>query len=264
MSTTKAPLTIVIANKRYSSWSMRPWLALRVAAGKDGFEEILCNLNQKQATALQNTSGTQTIHPFSEVSKYSPTRKVPVLIDRRFASSEQDEFHVWESIAILIHIAETFPDANLFPRDIADKALCLSIVSEMHAGFMALRQNLGVHTVGRGRRHGEEALQKPEVRSDIRRIGEMWSNLRSRALAKDPQAGPFLFGHFTIADAMYAPVSFRFTVYDDETLSSLDEYPLAKQYVRDIQATEAVQEWVEAAKTEPVETFLDYYEKLMD
>jgi glutathione S-transferase len=255
-------VTIVIANKRYSSWSMRPWLALRYAA-KHGFNEILCNLNQEQLAECltyphPETQKVQIMHPFFELVTFSPTKKVPVLIDNRFGET----IYVWESIAIMLYIADTFPDAHLLPVHVADRALCLSVISEMHSGFMGLRTNLAVHTVGKGRRHGQEALGKEEVQNDIRRIAEMWTDLRRHSLAKD--AGPYLFGSFTLADAMYAPVTFRFTAYDDENLSSLAAYPLAQQYIRDLQSCEIVQEWVTTAKLEPEESFLQHYEKFMD
>ena len=245
MSTTK-PFTIVIGNKRYSSWSMRPWLGLRFVAGKDGFQEILCNL-------AGEGNVEDGIMPYSKIKEVSPIEKVPVLID------EELNVSIHESIAILMHLALRFPESGLLPENPADRAICLSVSSEMHSGFMGIRTNFPVHTLGIGRKHGVEALKLPEVQADIRRIGTMWTELRTQHAAK----GPFLFGHFTIADCMYAPVLFRFRAYDPD-YTSLQAYPLAIAYIESLYQLDMIQEWIDGARKEKAYTFLQRYEKFLD
>lgn len=244
-------VTLVIANKRYSSWSMRPWLALRYAAGRDGFKEVKCTLKQEDT----EDHSADNVFPYSEILRLSPTHKVPLLIDDRY-----DGVKVVESVAIMQHIAETYPEANLLPTNVAHRAHCYSIVAEMHSGFMALRMNLPHNCVAFGRRHGAEALQREDVKAEIKRLGHMWTELRTQFA----EEGPYLFGKWSLADCMYAPVTFRFTAYDDEQLSSLDEFPLAKAYIHAVQSSDMVQDWVAAAREEKEYMLLDRYEKFMD
>lgn len=240
------PFTIVLMNKRYSSWSMRPWLALRQCVGKDGFAEILINLAGEPTT-------TKDILPRADIWKYSPTGKAPALIDHEVNVT------VYESIAIILYLADRFPAANLLPTDLAARGMCLSACAEMHAGFTGLRNNMPHHCLATGIKHGAEVLKKKEVQDDINRLGQMWTDLRTTYGA----GGDFLFGSFGAADCMYAPVSVRFMTYDPE-LSSLAKYPVAQQYVRTLYAMEALQQWVEEAKKEGSDTFLDYYEVFSD
>ena len=174
-------LHLVIGNKTYSSWSFRPWLAMKVAG--IAFEETLISLDapdfKKRLLAISGAG------------------KVPVLID--------GETHVWESLAILEYLAEKFPAAGLWPREPAARANARAIASEMHAGFQALRQQLPMN------------IQRPiipreidaEAAADVARIEAIWSECRSRY----GKGGPFLYGAFGAADAMYAPVVSRFHTY---------------------------------------------------
>ena len=205
-------LTLVIGNKNYSSWSLRPWLVLKQAGIP--FREIFISL-------YTETSRT-------EIGKYSPSGKVPVLIDGKIT--------VWESLAISEYLAEKFPHKHLWPTDPAARALARSAATEMHAGFSALRQHMSMncrqHLPGKGR--------TPEVLKDIARITTLWNDCR----AHFGKGGGFLFGKFSIADAMYAPVALRFVTYAVE----LD--PVCAAYVQSITALPAIQQWVADARAE--------------
>lgn len=206
-------LTLVIGNKNYSSWSLRPWLALR-QAGAD-FTEELIGLRQPETRA--------------RILSYSPAGRIPVLID--------GDVTVWESLAICEYVAELYPAAGLWPDDRAARAVCRSVATEMHSGFAALRQALPMDY--------RASLPLPEldeaVHDDIARIQAAWRTARRRFGA----GGPFLFGRFSIADAMYAPVVTRFATYG----VALDE--VAQAYAAAILDLPAMQEWLAAARLEP-------------
>eukprot|EP01126_Amoeba_proteus_P053695 TRINITY_DN655_c0_g2_i2.p1 TRINITY_DN655_c0_g2~~TRINITY_DN655_c0_g2_i2.p1 ORF type:complete len:256 (-),score=38.41 TRINITY_DN655_c0_g2_i2:22-789(-) len=247
--------TILVVNKRYSSWSMRGWLALRHAAGKGNFQEIRFNLAGPAVT----TEGLNLL-PRSEITKYSPTGKVPVLIDHELGVS------VHESIAVVLHIAEKFPHSGLLPSDPAARAVCLSVCSEMHSGFVGMRTNMPCHFLGKAQKHGTEVLKKSEVLADINRIGTMWTELRTKFgenRGGSTGGGTFLFGAFSVADCMYAPITARFMTYDP-TLSSLEAFPKAQEYLRTLYNDEIVQEWIEDAKKEGPETYVEQYEAVLD
>ena len=146
-------------NKRYSSWSMRAWLALRHCVGPAGYKELLFNLAGDGAT-------TSNILPRSEILKYSPTGKAPALIDHELGVT------VYESIAIVFHIADKFPDSRLWPSDPVAKATCLSACAEMHAGFTGLRNNMPHNCLATGLKHAAEVIGKKEVQDDLLRIGQ--------------------------------------------------------------------------------------------
>ncbi len=205
-------LTLVIGNKNYSSWSLRPWLALKQA--KIAFEEV--------RIPLYTPTSAQ------EIARYSPSGKVPVLID--------DDFTVWDSLAICEYLAERYPDRGLWPEDGRARAVARAVSAEMHSGFTNLRTHMTMNIRrdlrGRGR--------APGVQEDIDRICALWRDCRRRFGAN----GPGLFGHFTVADAMYAPVTLRFMTYGVE----LDE--VCAEYLREIQRLPAMQEWVAAARAE--------------
>jgi glutathione S-transferase len=205
--------TLVIANKLYSSWSLRPWLLLRQLG--IAFDEVVIPLHQP--------------HSKAEILKYSPAGKVPILID--------GDAVVWESIAIMEHVADTVEDAPVWPRDPAARALARSISAEMHAGFGALRSacpmNLGRRYATRDR--GEAVAQ------DVARVTAIWRDARDRFGA----GGPFLFGDFSAADAMYAPVVTRFDTY------SIPVDPASRAYMDAILGLPAFREWRAAALREP-------------
>lgn len=188
-----------------------------------------------------------------EIKRHSPSGKVPALVDKSIGVT------VCESLAIIYHIAEKFPDAGLIPTDPAARAMCLSTCAEMHAGFQALREHLPCNFVATGVRHGAEALRIKEVRDDIHRLGHMWSDLKIRFGFR----GPYLFGKFSAADCMYAPVAARFMCYDPK-LSSLAAFPLAQEYVRALWSMEYMQEWIEEAKKVEPSSYVHNYEVYTD
>jgi glutathione S-transferase len=206
-------LHLIIGNKAYSSWSMRPWLALR--ANGIAFRETVIPLSQ--ATSSEN------------IRKFSTAGKVPVL--------QHGSMTVWESLAILEYLAEAFYDKPWWPTDPHARAVARAVASEMHAGFQTLRQNMPMNVrrsyPGRGR--------APGVETDIARIQQMWADCRQRFGA----GGPFLFGAFSNADAMYAPVVTRFKTY------GVDLDPSSRAYSDAILAHPAVQQWYAEAAKEP-------------
>jgi len=206
--------TLVIGNKNYSSWSLRPWIAMKMAALE--FDEILIPLD------------TPTFK--EDVAKHSPAGQVPVL--------KVGDVAIWDSLAILEFIADAHPEANLLPSDPMARALCRSVCAEMHSGFSALRGNMPMNIrashPGKGMAEG--------VQADINRISAIWRDCKKRFGAED---APFLFGHFTIADAMYAPVVMRFNTYKPDLGDG------AKAYCAAISELEPIKAWCKAAADEP-------------
>ncbi|KAF0119053.1 MAG: hypothetical protein FD149_252 [Rhodospirillaceae bacterium] len=205
-------LTLVIGDRNLSSWSLRPWLTLKMADAI--FKEIHVRLY---------TPDTKT-----EIAQYSPSGKVPVLI--------HGPLHIWESLAICEYVAELFPEARLWPMDPAARALARATATEMHGGFTELRKHMPMDVTNR--RPGEG--RTPEVANDIQRITTLWTECRRQFGTR----GPFLFGAFSIADAMYAPVATRFVTYD----VMLDEE--CARYVRTLLALPPMQAWIAAAEQE--------------
>jgi len=198
-----APL-LVVGNKNYSSWSLRPWLAMKVLAIP--FRE--------QRVPLYGAGSKE------ELLRHSPAGKVPVLVDGDLA--------VWDSLAILEYLAERNP--GLWPADAAQRARARSISAEMHSGFANLRNHMSMNV----RRRFPGKGRTPEVLAEIRRIVEIWSACR----------GPFLFGAFCAADAMYAPVVLRFRTYEVELP------PVCRAYADAVLALPALQEWMRDAERE--------------
>jgi glutathione S-transferase len=205
-------LHLVIGNKTYSSWSMRPWIGPK-AAGIP-FDETLIPFDAPDFKA--------------RVAAISGTGKVPVLID--------GETRVWESLAILEYAAEKFPQARLWPADSRARAHARAIANEMHAGFLPLRRHLPMNM----QRPVEMRRLTAEAAVDVKRIDAMWSDCRNRF----GKAGPFLFGKFTAADAMYAPIVSRFRTYAVEVGAP------ARAYMEAVMALPAWQEWEAAALEE--------------
>lgn len=205
-------LQLVIGNKNYSSWSMRPWVLLRQAGIP--FEEVQLKFDQD----------TKVIG----VEKYSPTRKVPVLLI--------DGAPVWDTLAICETVAEMFPRKQLWPEDERARRVARSACAEMHSGFQALRgkmpMNIRASHPGKG--------MTPESRRDIERIVALWSDCRARF----GKGGPLLFGAFGIPDAFYAPVVMRLQTYGVEVP------PVARAYCEAVQSLSAVREWCDAARRE--------------
>jgi glutathione S-transferase len=195
-------MLLVIGNKNYSSWSLRPWIALKVLGVP--FDEKRIALRRAETKA--------------EILRYAPSGRVPILRD--------GDTVVWDSLAILEYLAEKYP---LWPSERAERARARAVAAEMHSGFAALREHMSFNT----RKHYPGKGRTPESIADIARIDEIWS----RAL------GPFLFGAFSAADAMYAPVVLRFRTYAVEVRK--------KSYMDAMLALPAMREWIEAAEREP-------------
>jgi glutathione S-transferase len=208
-----AAFTLVVGNKNYSSWSLRPWLAMREAG--IAFDEVVIPLYRPGSKAA--------------ILAHSPAGKVPVL--------RHGDRVVWDSLAIMEYLAETLPDGALWPEDPAARALARCISAEMHAGFQALRGGMPMSL--REQLPGQE--RSDTVAADIARVTAIWRDCRERFGG----GGPFLFGGFTIADAMYAPVATRFRTYAVE----LD--PVCQAYADTILALPSFLEWQAAAEEEP-------------
>jgi len=192
---------------------MRPWLALKKTGA--AFEEVVIPLDRPETRA--------------EIFKHSPSGFVPTLKD--------DELTVWDSLAICEYLNEKFPEAKLWPQDPSARAVARSVPAEMHSGFSALRSNMPMNV--RGNLPGKG--RAPGVQEDINRISAIWRDCRTRFGA----SGPYLFGAFSIADAMYAPVVSRFVTYQVELDAD------AKAYVNTMWADPALAAWVEGGCREP-------------
>jgi glutathione S-transferase len=206
-------LKLTIGNKNYSSWSFRPWIAMKAAG--IAFEEEVISLNADDFKA--------------RVGKISGTGKVPALVD--------GEIQVWESLAILEYLAEKFPAAGLWPSQPHARAHARAIAAEMHAGFVPLRRHLPMNMW----RPVKPRDLTPEAMANVRRIDVMWTDCRNRY----GKGGAFLFGSFGAADAMYAPVVSRFHTYA-VTVSATSQ-----RYMADVMALPAWGEWYAAALLEP-------------
>jgi len=208
-------LKLVIGNKNYSSWSMRPWLALR--ANDIPFEEIFIPL-------YTGTADKQRILDFSHAGK------VPILVD--------GEVTVWDSLAIIEYIAERFPEKRLWPEHPGHRAHARAVSAEMHSGFAALRNECGMNL-----HRPVCAIELSEnARANIARIEEIWSDCRKRY----GRSGPFLFGSFGAADAMFAPVVHRFRTY---AIAVSHE---TQAYMDTMMALPAFAEWTKAGLAETI------------
>ena len=205
-------LVLVIGNKAYSSWSLRPWLLMKQAS--IGFEEIRLSLYEEGAK--------------QKLLQHSAAGKVPVLKDGGLT--------VWDSLAICEYLAERHPEKQLWPAQPAARAHARSISAEMHSGFTNLRNQMPMNV----RREIPGRAWKPEVTAEVARIETIWNECRSRHGAD----GPFLFGAFSIADAMYAPVASRFHTYGIALAGA------GAQYAAAIHALAAMREWIAAAHAE--------------
>ena len=204
-------LTLVIGNKNYSSWSMRPWVAM-TAFGVP-FTEVRILLDQPD---------TQ-----SRIAEYSAAGRVPVLV--------AGEMSIGDSLAICEYVAEQFPEKHLWPQDVAARAMARSVVAEMHSGFGDLRNamsmNIRASLPGRGR--------TPNAQADIGRICEIWEECLARF-----GHHRFLFGDFSIADAFYAPVVMRFKTY------GVSLGPSLQAYCKRVESHPAVARWINEALAE--------------
>ena len=207
-------LRLVIANPNYSSWSLRPWLILQHHSVP--FEVIRIPFLPSETVG-------------ERIARYSPARKVPVLLD--------GDLVIWESLAIAEYLAERFPDLQLWPTEPAVRAHARAVSAEMHAGFAKLREHMTLNCrrqlPGRGRGLG--------VAEEIARVCDIWRDCRAR----HGGAGEFLFGGFTIADAMFAPVVLRFKTYE----VALDS--VCRRYADAVLALPAMHTWLAMARAEP-------------
>ena len=205
-------MLLVIGNRNYSSWSLRPWLVLKHAGAS--FEEIVVPLSQP------NTP--------EEIRRHSPSGRVPVLKD--------GDVTVWDSLAISEYVNEKFPDAKLWPADSKLRAVARSVCAEMHSGFQAVRSELPMNI--RLRRRKEPSA---DADREIARLVALWAEHRNR----HGRAGPFLFGAFSIADAFFAPVATRFVTYGVKVEGA------AAEYMRTLLGMPSMQEWSDKAHKEP-------------
>ena len=207
-------LKLVIGNKNYSSWSMRPWLALR--ANNIAFEEIFVPLY------------TDNPADKNRILSFTRSGKVPCLID--------GDVTVWDSLSIIEYVAERFPEARLWPADRAARAHARSVSAEMHSGFLPLRNECGMNL----HRPIRSVPLSDDTQANVARIDQIWSECRARYGG----SGPFLFGAFSAVDAMFAPVVHRFLTY------AIDVSPVAKAYMDTMTALPAFAEWTRAGLAE--------------
>ncbi|MGL4636285.1 MAG: glutathione S-transferase family protein [Beijerinckiaceae bacterium] len=205
-------MKLVIGNKNYSSWSLRPWIAMKQIGLS--FEEVVIPMNMPSTRA--------------DMLAHSPTGLVPTLID--------GDVTIFETIAILEYLNDKFPNAGLWPKDMAARAHARAISAEMHAGFAALRRDCPMNM----RRQVKKHIVSPEAQKHVERIDAIWSDARQRFGA----GGAFLFGSFTNADAMFAPVINRFHVYD------LPRSKTAQEYMDTMMALPSWKDWESASRAE--------------
>jgi glutathione S-transferase len=205
-------LTLVIGNKIFSSWSLRPWLALTMAGLP--FEEIVIPLDKPDTKR--------------RIAEHSKSGRVPVLY--------HGKLKIWDSLAILEYLAETFPEKKLWPVGQAARAMARSVSYEMHSGFSALRNECAMNL----RRPRKPTQMSDAAKADAERVETIWRDCKEKC----GKHGKFLFGRFSIADAMFAPVATRFDTY---AISTGDD---TRAYVSTILKTKAFQAWKEAALQE--------------
>jgi glutathione S-transferase len=208
-------LKLVIGNKNYSSWSLRPWLALR--ASNIAFEEVFIPLYTGDADKKR-------------IQAFTGSGKVPALID--------GDITVWDSLAIIEYAAERFPESRLWPEDRASRAHARSISAEMHSGFVALRSECGMNL----HRPVKAITVSEAAQADVARVQQIWIDCRER----HGTSGPFLFGAFSGADAMFAPVVHRFRTY------AIEVAPPVSDYMNAMMALPAFQEWTRDGLAETI------------
>ncbi len=205
-------MKLVIGNKNYSSWSFRPWIAMKHLGL--AFDEVVIPMGLPDTKA--------------EMLKHSPNGLVPALIDGGVT--------VFETIAILEYLNDRHPGGGLWPADIAARAHARSVAAEMHAGFAAFRRDCPMNIRRAVRKH----IPSADGMKAAERIDAIWSDCRARYSG----GGPFLFGHFTNADAMFAPVVNRFHVYD------VPRSAASQAYMDAVMALPAWKEWEAASRAE--------------
>ncbi len=210
-------LELYIANKNYSSWSMRPWLVLK--AFEIPFQEHMIYFDRERSIGAFK----------QKLLSISDNAKVPILYDQ--------EVKIWDSLAICEYLAEQYPEYALWPKDKAQRARARSISAEMHSGFSQLRTLCGMNIRAQLAEVGQRLwAEDSELRQDVARIEQIW--------AERPDPDGFLCGTFSIADAFYAPVVMRFKTY------ALPVSASSQRYMQSMLQHPAVQAWVEAAMVE--------------
>ena len=212
-------IQLYIANKNYSSWSMRPWVLLR-QAGID-FEEVFVRFDSFASDSQFKAA----------LKDLNPVGKVPVLV--------HDGLAIWDTLAIAEYVAEQFPDKKLWPQERAARARARSVCAEMHSGFAALRSACPMNIEASLPEIGQLVWRdKPAVRADVARLVAMWSELLAQ------HGGPMLFGTFSVADAYFAPVVMRFKTYALPVPEAIDAY------MERVAALPGVKAWVQGALAE--------------
>ncbi len=205
-------LTLVIGNKNYSSWSLRPWILMKHL--EVPFRELLVQLYQPETR--------------DELEKYSPSGKVPVL--------RKGDLCIWDSLAICEYLAEM--TGRGWPKQADARAVARSVSAEMHSGFVNLRSEWPMNARARNR----HTAMTPNLEADVDRVEEIWSECRSRF---GKSGGPWLFGEYSIADAMYAPVVLRFNTYGAQLSET------ARWYMATVIEDPIMQSWLRASHDEP-------------
>jgi len=208
---------LIIGNKLYSSWSLRPWILLR--ALDISFEETLIPLDSEEFA--------------DRVPEFSGARKVPVLQDR--------DATIWESLAIIEYVADQYPQKGVWPNKRKARAHARAISAEMHAGFDALRAACPMNL---GKRYARRDWGQ-DVKSDVRRVTALWAEARERFGRRHKSGEPFLYGPFCAADAMFAPVVTRLDTYDHKVSKD------ARRYMDAVLSHAAFVDWRQAALDEP-------------
>jgi glutathione S-transferase len=206
-----APLTLIIGNKNYSPWSLRPWLLMKHVNLE--FQELLIPLDTPETR--------------EQIDRYSPSGRVPVL--------RQGTLCVWDSLAICEYVAEL--SGSGWPRAREARAVARAVCAEVHSGFSTLRSLWPMNARARNRRTAVTAA----LEADIERIDELWNDCRGRFGG----GGPWLFGEYSVADAMYAPMVLRFNTYAARISQT------ARWYMATVLEDAPLQEWLQAAKQEP-------------
>ena len=221
-------MKLLIGNKNYSSWSMRPWVLLKEF--DIPFEEVMARFDSFEADSLFKAT----------VGALSPAGKVPVLV-------EDDGFAVWDTLAIAEYLAEKYADRALWPRDAHRRARARSVCAEMHSGFGALRTHFGMNIEASLPEVGRRVLaEQPAARADLARVTALWQD------ALRESGGPFLFGDYSIADAYFAPVLMRVRTY------ALPLPAAVAAYVERAVATKGIAAWIREALDE--QEFLPFEE----
>jgi len=219
-------MQLVIGNKNYSSWSMRPWVLMRQLGMH--FEEVKLRFDFAPNSAFRRA-----------VSHYTPAGLVPVLLD--------DDFAVWDTLAIIEYLHDKFPGKGVWPEDMRRRARARSLAAEMHSGFGALRNHCPMNVEANLPEVGQRIwAEQGAVRANVERIEVMWVD------ALNDSGGPFLFGEFCATDAMYAPVVMRLKSY------ALPMSPAVQAYVQRVCAAPGVAAWIADALAE--QDFLDFEE----